>query len=132
MNGSVRETLAAHGLRVRGIAELGGGFGGTTLRADTTGGALVVKVRPDPRRLRVTRTVAAVLAYRGVPHPRVVLPPTPTTAGWILGRTCSPRNWICCAGWPGRRTAADRFAVAALLTDTQHRLNRPRRGGEGS
>jgi aminoglycoside phosphotransferase (APT) family kinase protein len=35
--------------------------------------------------LQVIRTVSGALALRRVPHPDVLLPPTATDAGWILG-----------------------------------------------
>src|SRR5690242_7653398 len=80
----VRETLVSHGFAVTELVDLTGGLGGTNLRARTPDGPLVVKVRPTRRPLLVTRTVASVLAYRGIPHPEVLLPPTRTGAGWLL------------------------------------------------
>jgi aminoglycoside phosphotransferase (APT) family kinase protein len=81
----VRDSLAAHGHCVTDLQVLTGGYSGTNLRATTPNGSMVVKVREDPRQLRVIRTVSGTLAQRRVPHPEVLLPPTATAAGWILG-----------------------------------------------
>lgn len=92
----VRRVLAAHGRDVTGLVELAGGYGGTNLLADTPDGPLVVKVRREERPLKVIRTVSGTLVHRRVPHPEVVLPPTPTEAGWVLGLR-----------WVGGRALAD-------------------------
>src|SRR5262249_54495306 len=62
-----------------------GGMGGTNLRAVTSRGPMVVKVRPDPRSLRVMRAAAGILTQRGIPHADVLLPSTRTADGWLLG-----------------------------------------------
>lgn len=103
---AVRRVLAAHGHRVTDLVELTGGFGGTNLLAGTPDGPLVVKVRPDARPLRVIRTVSGTLTHRRVPHPGVLLPPTATDAGWVLGLR-----------WVGGRSLAD--APVSAWTPTQ-------------
>ena len=81
----VQVALAAHGYPVVDLVALTGGYGGTNLRATTSSGSLAVKVRQEPRPLQVIRTVSRTLAHRRVSHPGVLVPPTLTSAGWILG-----------------------------------------------
>lgn len=81
----VRRVLAEHGHTVSDLVELTGGYGGTNLLATTPAGPLVVKVRPEAKALRIIRTVSGTLTQHGVPHPAVLVPPTATDAGWILG-----------------------------------------------
>jgi aminoglycoside phosphotransferase (APT) family kinase protein len=81
----VREALAAIGYPVIDLVALDGGYGGVNLRASTPSGSLAVKVRPEPRPLQVIRAVSGALASRRVSHPDVLVPPTATSVGWMLG-----------------------------------------------
>lgn len=79
----VERTLAAHRVTTTRLAVVPGGHGGINLRAEGPAGPLAIKLRDDPRPLAVVRSVSALLAGRGIPHPEVVVPPTLTQAGWL-------------------------------------------------
>ncbi|MER7006511.1 aminoglycoside phosphotransferase family protein [Dactylosporangium sp. NPDC000555] len=85
----VGQTLQRAGFDVSEIVALPGGWGGASFRAETTTGPLVVKLRKDRRPLLAAKSVTAVLALHGIPHPEVVVTPTATTEGWIMAQ-----RWI--------------------------------------
>ena len=86
---AVRAALHEQGLAVCRVAPVPGGWGGPNFRADTSAGPLIVKVRRDVRPLSVAKTVAGILSLRGVPHPMLVVTPTPVAEGWMIAH-----RWI--------------------------------------
>ncbi|WP_428967089.1 phosphotransferase family protein [Micromonospora fluostatini] len=85
----VRTALHEQNIGVRRVASVSGGRGGSNFRVDTSAGPLMVKVREDRRPLLVAKTAASILGLRGVPHPTVVVTPTPVAEGWLMAH-----RWI--------------------------------------
>jgi aminoglycoside phosphotransferase (APT) family kinase protein len=86
---TVADALRAAGFTVAQVMPVTGGWGGANYRAETSAGTLVVKVRGDRRSLGAGKAATAVLQLRGIPHPRVVIAPTATPAGWLMAQ-----QWI--------------------------------------
>ncbi|QOC94728.1 aminoglycoside phosphotransferase family protein [Micromonospora craniellae] len=127
---AVRTALHSRGIAVCRVAPVPGGWGGLNFRADTSAGPLIVKVRRDVRPLLVAKTAAGILSLRGVPHPMVVLPPTPVAEGWMMAHRWVEGTALDAAGL-GDWDEADASRLGADLGVWLRRLHRIEHRGGG-